>query len=130
MVTISALNGQRVDKILPLVVQANEARNQRITTAKLNQFFEENISQPKGGNAPSTGTGSFAKLHVQFITQAGLRPPLFILFTSGGGKGKAGLHFSYLRYVENRLREEFEFFATPIKLVERHKSKGKREGKK
>ena len=125
MVTISALHGQRVEKILPLVVQANEARNLRITTAKLNQFFEENILQPKGGNAPSPVKGGFAKLHVQFITQAGMRPPLFILFTSGGGKSKAGLHFSYMRYVENRLREEFEFFATPIKLVERHKSKKK-----
>ena len=125
MVTISALHGQRVEKILPLVVQANEARNLRITTSKLNQFFEENILQPKGGNAPSPVKGGFAKLHVQFITQAGMRPPLFILFTSGGGKSKAGLHFSYMRYVENRLREEFEFFATPIKLVERHKSKKK-----
>jgi GTP-binding protein len=57
---------------------------------------------------------------VQFITQAGIRPPLFILFTSGG---KAGLHFSYLRYIENRLREEFGFFATPIRLVERRKEK-------
>jgi len=59
-------------------------------------------------------------LKVQFITQAGIRPPLFILFTSGG---KGGLHFSYLRYIENRLREEFDFFATPIRLVERHKVK-------
>ena len=46
---------------------------------------------------------------------------LFILFTSGGSK--AGLHFSYLRYIENRLREEFDFFATPIRLKERHKTR-------
>jgi GTPase len=122
MLTISALTGQRVINILPLVVKANEARNLRVSTSKLNKFFEENIAQPKGGNAPSPGS---ARLHIQYITQAGLRPPMFVLFTSGGGKGKAGLHFSYIRYVENRLRDEFEFFATPIRLVERHKTKGK-----
>ena len=123
MVTISALTGQRVEKILPLVAKANEARNFRIPTARLNQFFEEAISQPRGGTAPAPVKGGFSRLKVKYITQGGIRPPLILLFTSGGSK--AGLHFSYLRYVENRLREEFEFFATPIKLVERHKSKGK-----
>jgi len=59
------------------------------------------------------------------MTQAGVRPPTFVIFTSGGGKG--GLHFSYLRYIENQLREEFEFFASPIKLVERHKSRKKKK---
>ena len=120
MVTISALTGQRVTNILPLVVKANEARNLRVATAKLNKFFEENISQPKGGGAPAPVKGGFSRLKVQYITQGGLRPPLFVLFTSGG-VGKAGLHFSYLRYIENRLREEFEFFATPLRLKEKHK---------
>jgi GTP-binding protein len=122
IVTISALTGQRVPRILPLVKEANEARNLRIQTSKLNRFFEEKISQPRGGTAPSPGKTGYSRLKVQFLTQAGMRPPLFILFTSGGVK--SGLHFSYLRYIENRLREEFGFFATPIRLVERHKSKG------
>jgi len=126
MVTISALTGQRVTNILPLVVQANEARNLRVPTAKLNKFFEENISQPKGGGAPAPVKGGFSRLKVQYITQGGLRPPLFVLFTSGG-VGKAGLHFSYLRYIENRLRDEFEFFATPIRLKEKHKLRDKKE---
>ena len=125
MVTISALTGQRVTNILPLVVKANEARNLRIPTSKLNRFFEENVSQPRGGNAPSANKGGGSRLKVQFLTQGGLRPPLFILFTSGGGQSKAGLHFSYLRYIENRLREEFEFFATPLRLKEKHKTKDK-----
>lgn len=127
MITTSALTGQRVTNILPLVVRANEARNKRIPTSKLNEFFETNISQPKGGNAPAPVKGGFARLHIQYITQAGLRPPMFVLFTSGGGQSKATLHFSYLRYVENRLREEFEFFATPVRLKERHKTKGKKK---
>lgn len=121
MVAISALSGQRVLKILPLVSRANEARNFRVPTARLNKFFEENISQPRGGTAPAPVKGGVSRLKVQYITQGGLRPPLFVLFTSGGGRG--GLHFSYLRYIENRLRDEFEFFATPIRLKERHKSK-------
>jgi len=122
IVTISALSGQRVTKVLPLVVKASEARRRRIGTAQLNRFFEDAVRQPKGGSAPAPVRGGFSRLKVQFIAQAGIRPPLFILFTSGG---KPGLHFSYLRYIENRLREEFDFFGTPIKLVERHKKKNK-----
>jgi GTP-binding protein len=118
IVTISALTGQRVTKILPLVAEANVARNLRVQTSRLNRFFEDAISQPKGGGTPAPVKGGVSRLKIQFLTQAGLRPPLFILFTSGG---KAGLHFSYLRYIENQLREEFVFFATPIRLVERHK---------
>lgn len=120
VVTISALTGQRVTKILPLVAQAHAAREQRIQTSRLNRFFEDKILQPKGGSAPAPVKGGFSRLKVQFVSQGGTSPPLFILFTSGG---KAGLHFSYLRYVENRLREEFDFFATPIRLVERHKER-------
>lgn len=122
IVTGSALTGQRVAKILPLVKQAYLARNMRVQTSQLNKFFEAAISQPKGGGAPSTGKTGVSRLKVQFLTQAGIRPPLFILFTSGGNIS-AKLHFSYLRYIENKMREEFEFFATPIRLVERHKSK-------
>jgi GTP-binding protein len=123
VVTISALKGQRIAKLLPLAKQAFEARTLRLQTSVLNRFFEDAILQPKGGTAPSAGKSGYSRLKVQFITQAGVRPPLFILFTSGG---KPGLHFSYLRYVENRLREKFGFFATPIRLVERHKSKTKK----
>lgn len=122
IIPISALTGQRVTKILPLAAKANEARNFRVPTSQLNKFFEESISQPRGGTAPAPVKGGVSRLKVQYITQGGLRPPLFVLFTSGGSK--AGLHFSYLRYIENRLREAFEFFATPIRLKERHKTKG------
>ena len=123
IVTMSALTGQRVAKVLPLVAQAYEARNKRIQTSMLNRFFEEMVTQPKGGSAPAPVKGGFTRLKVQFLTQAGIRPPLFILFTSGG---KPGLHFSYTRYIENRLREEFDLFATPIRLVERHKTTKKK----
>jgi GTP-binding protein len=123
VVMISALKGQRVENLLPLAVHANEARNRRIATSQLNAFFEAAVSQPRGGSAPAPVKGGVSRLHVQYMTQVGVRPPTFVLFTSGG---KAGLHFSYLRYLQNRLREEFDFFATPLRIVEKHKVRRKR----
>ena len=120
VVTISALTGQRLTKVLPLVVKAYDARKHRVPTSQLNKFFEENISQPRGGTAPAPVKGGVSRLRVKYITQGGTRPPLFVLFTAGGSKG--GLHFSYLRYVENRLRDEFGFYATPIRIKERRKA--------
>lgn len=119
VITISALTGQRVERILPLVARADEARNRRIPTSQLNDFFERAVAQPRGGTAPSPGRGGgYSRLKVQYLTQVGVRPPTFVVFTSGG---KPGLHFSYERYLLNRLREEFDFFATPLRIVEKHK---------
>jgi GTP-binding protein len=120
VVTLSALTGQRVMRLLPLVAQAREARHRRVPTAQLNAFFERHVNQPHRDIAP--GKGGKTRLHVKYLTQGGTRPPTFVLFTAGG---RAGLHFSYLRYLENRLREEFDFFATPIRFKEKHRSKGK-----
>jgi GTP-binding protein len=120
VVTISALTGQRVANILPLAIRANEARNRRVSTSQLNTFFERAIAQPRGGAAPAPVKGGVSRLHVQYITQAGVRPPTFVVFTAGG---KPGLHFSYLRHLQNRLREEFDFFATPLRIIEKHKKR-------
>ena len=118
VITISALTGQRVEKILPVVLRADEARSRRIPTSQLNDFFEKAVAQPRGGTAPSPAKGGMSRLRVQYLTQVGIRPPTFVVFTSGG---KPGLHFSYERYLLNRLREEFDFFATPLRIVEKHK---------
>jgi GTP-binding protein len=123
VVMISALSGQRVENLLPLAVRANEARNRRVATSQLNAFFEAAVSQPRGGSAPAPVKGGVSRLHVQYMTQVSVRPPTFVLFTSGG---KSGLHFSYVRYLQNRLREEFDFFATPLRIVEKHKKRQKR----
>jgi len=120
VITISALTGQRVERILSLVLKADEARNRRIPTSQLNDFFERAIAQPRGGIAPSPAKGGMSWLKVQYLTQVGLRPPTFVVFTSGG---KPGLHFSYERYLLNRLREEFDFFATPLRIIEKHKKR-------
>jgi GTP-binding protein len=120
IMTISALKGQRVERILPLALRANEARNRRVPTSQLNAFYERVMAS---GRAPTTSApvrGGQSRLHVQYLTQVGVRPPSFVVFTSGG---RAGIHFSFERFLQNRLREEFDFFATPLRIIERHKKK-------
>jgi GTP-binding protein len=114
IVFLSALTGQRVVKLPELIKQANDARNLRIPTAQLNKFFEEHLEQPRAT------ISARSRLKVLYLTQAGTRPPTFVVFTSGA---KTKLHFSYERYLINRLRESFDFFATPIRIKQRGKSK-------
>jgi len=121
VVTTSALSGQRVHKLLTLATSANKARSLRVSTSRLNDFFEREIKQ-KSGIIPSKTHGG-SRLHVQYITQIAVRPPIFVVFTAGG---KRGLHFSFLRHLENRMRDEFGFLATPIRIIERHKSRKRR----
>jgi GTP-binding protein len=122
VVTVSALSGQRVERLLPLAARANEARNLRITTSQLNDFFEQSVASPRAPSAPAPVKGGHSRLHVQYVTQVGVRPPKFVVFTAGG---RPGLHFSYERYLQNRLREAFDFFATPLRIIERHKKQKK-----
>jgi GTP-binding protein len=121
VVTISALKGQRVERLLPLALRASEARNRRIPTSQLNAFYERVISSGRAPTTPAPVKGGQSRLHVQYLTQVGVRPPAFVVFTAGG---RPGLHFSFERFLQNRLREEFDFFATPLRIIERHKKKG------
>lgn len=114
VIFISALKGQRVVKLAEIIAKANEARNIRIPTAKLNEFFRTHLDQPK-----ATPSGK-SRIKILYLTQASTRPPNFILFTAG--RMGAKLHFSYERYLINRLREAFDFYATPIKLQQRNRS--------
>ncbi|HEV2859845.1 MAG TPA: ribosome biogenesis GTPase Der [Pyrinomonadaceae bacterium] len=120
VLTISALTGQRIEKVLPLAVRANDARNRRVPTSQLNAFYERVMSSGRAPTAFQPVKGGQSRLHVQYITQVGTRPPAFVVFTSGG---RPGLHFSFERFLQNRLREEFDFFATPLRIIERHKKK-------
>ncbi len=122
VVTLSAFTGQRVQKLLPLAVRAYATLSRRISTSQLNAFFERAVVQGSGVVPARTHAGS--RLRVQYVTQTGVHPPTFVVFTAGG---KAGVHFSFLRHLENRLRDEFDFFATPIRIIERHKSKRDRK---
>ncbi len=114
IVFISAKTGQRVTRLLEIAHRANEERNKRIPTSELNRFFERHLEQPRAT------TYSRHPIRVLYITQAAVSPPTFIVFTSARSP-KAKLHFSYERYLENRLREEFGFFATPIRIKQRRK---------
>jgi GTP-binding protein len=114
---ISAKTGQKTAKLFDLARQADQARTKRITTGELNQFYEKILEEPRATTRSRGGT------RVLYITQAAIRPPTFVLFTTARDP-KYKLHFSYERHVENRLRQEFGFFATPIILKQRGRKKG------
>ena len=114
IVFISAKTGLRVTKLLDLTRHAHEERHKRVSTSELNRFFEQNLEQPRAT------TPSKYPLRVLYMTQAGTSPPTFVVFTSSRSP-RAKLHFSYERYLVNRLREEFGFFASPIRIKQRRK---------
>ncbi|MCS6816610.1 MAG: ribosome biogenesis GTPase Der [Blastocatellia bacterium] len=112
LVFISALTGQHVTQILELAKKAYEARHLRIPTAELNRFFQAFVAE-------SRATTSRRHVRVQYLTQAGVDPPTFILFLNSR---REKLEAAYERYIENRLREQYEFFATPIRIKQRLKT--------
>ncbi|WP_182707328.1 ribosome biogenesis GTPase Der [Thermomonospora cellulosilytica] len=121
-VNISAYTGRHVDKLVPALDTALEGWGHRVPTAKLNQFFAELVAAHphpiRGGKQP----------RVLFATQAGVRPPRFVLFTTGF------LEEGYRRFIERRLREEFGFPGTPVEISmrirEKRGDKGSRRGRK
>ncbi|HUK92080.1 MAG TPA: ribosome biogenesis GTPase Der [Blastocatellia bacterium] len=121
IIFISAKTGQRTGKLLEAAAKAHAERNKRVPTAELNRFFERHLEQPR-----ATTTAKNAA-RVLYITQAAIKPPTFVLFTTSRSP-KARLHFSYERYVQNRLREEFVFFGTPIRIKQRGKKGAESKG--
>ena len=101
IIYISAMTGQRVNKILPKVVEVQEMRHQRIPTADLNKWMREvTIQHPP----PSSG-GKRVKFF--YTTQVSVAPPTIVMFVNK----PEWVHFSYERYLENRLRELYPFEA-------------------
>jgi GTP-binding protein len=115
-ITISNATRQRLLKTFDLVDQVNVAAGKRIPTPELNRFFED----VRAHDATGTQKGKRAK--VLYATQTGVRPAAFVLFVNQ----KRLFHFSYLRFIENRLRERFGFKGVPIKLELREESRGRR----
>ncbi len=104
---ISAKTGQRVDQVMPMALRVQEERLARLTTGQINRILQE--AQDKHA---ATSRGGRA-LHIYYGTQVRSDPPTFLLFVNDPKLG----HFSYLRYLENRIREEYPFSGTPIRLV-------------
>jgi GTP-binding protein len=107
MVFISAATGQRVTKLFSFLHEVADAHARRVATGRLNQFLRESVARM----SPPAVDGKLPKLY--FMTQVGIRPPSFVIKTNTDRE----LHFSYQRYLENRLREEFGFVGTPIRLA-------------
>jgi GTP-binding protein len=104
IIPISALSGQRVAKILDEIVEINEFRNLRITTGVLNDVINEAILM----NQPRSVKGK--RLKIFYASQVSVCPPKFLLFVND----KEIMHFSYVRYLENTIREHFLFKGTPL----------------
>jgi GTPase len=112
IVSISAKTGQRVGRVLELAIDIWAERRKRVPTAELNRVLTSATER----TPPPLVRGRRPKLF--YATQAGIAPPTFVFFASDA----AAVHFSYRRYLENRLRETFGFDGTPIRLVFRDRA--------
>lgn len=113
MIFLSALTGQRVSKLFGMIEQLAAAHAQRVSTGELNRFLRESVA----AMSPHAVDGKLPKLY--FMTQVGVRPPSFVIKANTD----RGLHFSYVRYLENRLREQFGFQGVPLRLSIQKKQK-------
>ena len=111
VVFLSALTGQRVDKLFPTIQEVYKQNTSRITTGALNSILAEATSRVQ----PPTDKGR--RLKIYYMTQAGTKPPHFVIFCNDARL----FHFSYQRYLENQLRAVFGFRGTPIKFIIRQK---------
>ena len=111
-VFISAKTGQRLDNLFENIVHAANTTTTRITTGLLNDLLAVSTARVQ----PPTDKGR--RLKIYYMTQASVKPPTFIFFCNNAEL----FHFSYQRYLENRLREAFDFSGTPIKIVIRERS--------
>jgi len=109
---VSAKTGQRCDQILPTALRVQEERLTRVPTALLNRIVREAVSQ----HAP-TSKGS-KQLKILYASQVRTDPPTFLFHVNDPKL----VHFSYKRYLENRLREEYGFLGTPVRFSFRKKS--------
>lgn len=109
---VSAASGKNVDRVFSTVQRVARERRKRISTGEMNRFLKsvdfERASSPK------------ADLRIQYMTQAAVEPPTFVVFTNRQGK----LHFSYQRFLENQIRRAFGFEGTPIWIKTRGKESG------
>jgi GTP-binding protein len=107
IVFVSALSGQRIGKVMTEVDRVMTQYTKRVTTAELNKILTSAVE----GHHPPLSRGKRVKFY--FATQVGVKPPTFVFFTNS----PEGIHFSYERYLMNKLRDSFDFSGTPLRLL-------------
>ena len=112
IVFISALTGQRVDRLFELINYVNDQSAMRITTGMLNSVLADATARVQ----PPTDKGR--RLKIYYMTQVGIRPPHFVCFCNDARL----FHFSYQRYLENQIRSTFGLEGTPVRLTVRQRS--------
>jgi GTPase len=113
---LSALTGEHVNRLYSLIDRVAEARRRRVSTGELNRWISK-VDLERGSSPASR------QIKVYYMTQASASPPTFVLFTNQ----TKSLHFSYSRFLENQLREEFDFIGTPIRFTQRLKKRDSRK---
>lgn len=108
---ISALTGQRLDKLMELIKYAHEQNNMRISTGRLNELLAEATARVQ----PPSDKGK--RLKIYYMTQASTAPPTFVFFCNNAEL----FHFSYRRYLENQIRQTFGLEGTPVRIIVRER---------
>ena len=111
MLFISAQTGQRVNKLFEVIEAVIENHALRIATGVLNEIVSEAVAMQQ----PPSDKGK--RLKIYYITQVAVKPPTFVIFVND----KNLMHFSYLRYLENRIRDAFGFKGTSLKFFVRER---------
>lgn len=117
---ISALTGERAPKVLETIDRVTAARNKRVKTPELNRFIKEITA------AHPPASDQRRAVRVLYAAQTGVAPPTFVLFTNVA----TSFHFSYQRFLLNKLREEFGFEGTPIRVHVRRRAEHRGKGPK
>ncbi len=112
---ISAATGQRLPKLFDLIDMVAENHAMRVGTGVLNEIMAEAVALQQ----PPSDKGK--RLRLYYITQAAVKPPTFVIFVND----KELMHFSYTRYIENKIREAFGFKGTPLKFIIRERKENK-----
>ena len=115
MLFVSALTGQRLVKLYDTIDLVEQYACLRIQTGVLNEILTEAVAETE----PPSDKGK--RLRLYYITQVSVKPPTFVIFINS----KELAHFSYIRYIENKLREAFLFKGTPIKIILRERKEGR-----
>ena len=120
VLTISAVTRQRVTKVFEEIDRIYAERQKRVPTADLNRVFERLAA----GHEPPLYRGKRVKYY--YIAQVDIEPPTFVVFVNYPD----GVHFSYLRYIENNLRQSFGFHGTPIRIFAKRRRPEERQSRK